>query len=268
MTPVLVALAVLVVAGAVAAVAASTPRLAVLGLFVALVGAAYVADPIPGPAGLGARLAGTTLGAYLVWIALRRSPGALPPATAGWLGSGAIAAAAFVAGWLAAGGLGEALAAGVGPGEGSTTRGLETALVGGSVVARAAVAAAFALIAVSLPQVVLPRDTLRLGTGCLLLLAAAGLLGNALVGQLDPVVELALAVLTALAGAGAAAVIATSIRHGGDLVIRDALRPDAAVRHRAADDAHPPGAPGLRDAPAPSTTGRPPAVRSTTGPAS
>jgi hypothetical protein len=35
-----------------------------------------------------------------------------------------------------------------------------------------------------------------------------------------------------------AAVIAGSIRRGGDLVIRDALRPDAAIRHRAADDAH------------------------------
>jgi hypothetical protein len=116
--------------------------------------------------------------------------------------------------------------------------------------------------------VALPRDTLRLGTGCLLLLAAAGLLGNALVGQLDPVVELALAVLTALAGAGAAAVIATSIRHGGDLVIRDALRPDAAVRHRASDDAHPLGHAG------PGQLGpveeRPAAggARSTAGPAS
>ena len=239
MTPVLVALAVLVVAGAVTAVAASTPRAAVLGLLVALLGAAYLGDPIPGPVGLFARVVGTTLGAYLVWIALRRAPGRLPPASAGWLGSGAIALAAFVAGWLAAGGLGAALDAASGPGGGSGIAGVDTALVHGSLVARAAVAAAFALTAVALPQVALPRDTLRLGTGCLLLVAAAGLVGNALAGQLDAVAELALAVLTALAGAGAAAVIAASIRHGGDLVIRDALRPDAAVRHRAADDAHP-----------------------------
>jgi len=240
-TPVLVALAVLVVAGAVAAVAAATPRLAVLGLFVALVGAAYVADPVPGVVGLVARLAGSTLGALLVWIALRRAPAALPAATAGWLGSGAIAAAAFVAGWLAAAGLGDALAAGVAPGSGPGTGGVGSSLAVGSLIARAAVAAAFALIAIALPQVALPRDTLRLGTACLLLIAASGLLANALVGQLDPVVELALALLTAIGGAGAAAVITASVRHGGDLVIRDALRPDAAVRHRAADDAHPSG---------------------------
>jgi hypothetical protein len=243
-TPVLVALAVIVVAGAVSAAAAATPRAAVLGLLVALLGAAYIGDPIPGPLGLLARVVGTTLGVYLVWIALRRAPGRLPAASAGWLGSAAIAVAGFVAGFLAAGGLGAALDAASGPGGGSGTAGVDTALVHGSLVARAAVAAAFALIALAVPQVALPRDTLRLGTGCLLLLAAAGLVGNALVGQLDAVVELALAVLTALAGAGAAAVIASSIRHGGDLVIHDALRPAAAVRHRASDDAHPVGMAG------------------------
>lgn len=237
MTPVLVLLAVVVAAGAVTAVAAATPRAAVLGLFVAMAGAAYIADPLPGPMGLAARLAGTTLAAYLVWIALRGAPRALPPATAGWLGSGAIAAAAFVAGWLAATGLGEALGAGSGEGPGIGAVG--AALAAGSPVARAALAAALALAAVALPQVAIPRDTLRLGTGCLLLLAAAGLAGNALGGRLDPVVELAMAILTATAGAGAGAVIAASVRYGGDLVLHDALRPDAAVRHRAADDAHP-----------------------------
>jgi hypothetical protein len=237
-TPLLVTLAVLVVAGAVAAVAAATPRLAVLGLFVALVGAAYVAEPVPGPVGLIARLAGSTLGTFLVWIALRRAPAALPPSSAGWAGAGAIAAAAFVAGWLAASGLGQAMAAGAGPGDGPGTGGVGAALVAGSPVAHAAVAAAFALTAVALPQVVLSRDTLRLGTGCLLLLAAAGLVANALVGELDPVVQLALALLTALAGAGAAVLIATSIRHGGDLDIRDGRRADAVIRSRTADDAH------------------------------
>lgn len=248
MTPVLVVLAVIVVAGAVTAVAAATPRAAVLGLLVATLGAAFVTEPFPGIEGMLARLIGTTLGAFLVWIALRGAPGRLPPASAGWLGSSAIAVAAFVAGWLAAGGLDAALDAAVGPGGGSGVAGVPTALVQGSPVARAAIAAAFALTALGLPQVAFPRDTLRLGSGCLLLLAAAGLAGSALAGQLDDVVELALAVLTALAFTGAAAVIAASIRHGGDLVIRDALRPDAAVRHRASDDAHPVGAPSAPSA--------------------
>ena len=236
MTPVLVILAVLVVAGAVAAVAAATPRLAVLGLLLAAVGAAYIADPLPAPLGLGARLAGTTLGIYLIWISLRGSPVAMPAATTGWVGSAAIAAAAFVAGWLAVGTLGVALDGGTpeGPGGG----GLAQALLAGSLVPQAALGAALALTALAVPQVALARDTLRLGIGLLLLLVAAGLAENALVVRLDSVAELGGALLAAFAGAGVAAVIAASIRRGGDLVIRDALRPDAAIRHRAADDAH------------------------------
>jgi hypothetical protein len=235
-TPVLVILAGLVVAGAVAAVAAATPRLAILGLLLASVGAAYIADPLPGPVGLAARLAGTTLGIYLVWISLRRAPAVMPASTTGWVGSVAIATAAFVAGWLAAGTLGTALGGGTAEGPGGG--GLAQALLTGSPVPQAAIGAALALAALAVPQVVLARDTLRLGVGLLLLLAAAGLVENGLGGRLDAVTELGGALLAVFAGAGVAAVIAASIRRGGDLVIRDALRPDAAIRHRAADDAH------------------------------
>ena len=236
MTPVFVILAGLVAAGAVAAVAAATPRIAVLGLLLALVGSAYVADPLPGPLALGARLAGTTLGLYLVWIALRRAPATVPAALVGWPGAAAIAVAAFLAGWLGAGTLGTTLGAGSadGPGLGS----IGTALVAGSPVARAALSAAVAVAAVAIPQVLLARDTLRLGVGLLLLLTAASLTTNALVGRPDDVAALGVGLLAAFAGAGVAAVIAASVRHGGDLVIRDALRPDAAIRHRPADDAH------------------------------
>jgi hypothetical protein len=236
-TPVLVLLAGLVAAGAVAAVAAATPRIAVLGLLLALVGAAFVADPDPGPLAHGARLAGTTLGTYLVWIALRRAPVVLRASSAGWAGSATVAVVAFVAGFLAAGTLGTALAGGSpdGPGIG----GVATALIAGSPVPRVALGAALALAALAVPQVVLARDTLRLGIGLLLLVAATGLASNALFGQVDAVRELAMALLTALAGAGVAGVIAASIHRGGELEIRDSLRPDAAIRHRPADDAHP-----------------------------
>ena len=236
MTPVLVVLAGLVVAGAVAAIAATTPRLAVLGLLLALVGAGYVADPFPGPLGLGARLAGTTLGTYLIWIALRRSPVAMPAASVGWPGAAAIAVVAFVAGWLGAGTLGAALVSGSSEGPGLGTVG--AALVAGSPVPRAALGAALALATLAIPHVVLARDTLRLGMGLMLLIAAAGLVGNALVGRPDDVAALGVALLVAFAGAGVAAVIEGSIRRGGDLVIRDSLRPDAVIRHRAADEAH------------------------------
>ena len=236
MTPVQVFLAVAVVVGGVAAVAAVTPRLAVLGLLLALAGSAYVADPLPGPLGLGARLAGTTLGVYLIWIALRRAPAAMPAAATGWVGAAAIGVAAFAAGWLAAGTLAASLASG--PAEGPGAGGVAAALSDGSLVSQAAVGAALALTVLAVPQVLLARDILRLGVGLLLLLAAAGLLANGLGARLDDVAELGAGLLVAFAGAGVAAVIEVSIRRGGDLVIRDALRPDAAIRHRAADDAH------------------------------
>ena len=238
MTPVLVILAGLVVAGAVAAVAAETPRLAVLGLLLALLGAGYVAEPFQGLSGLLARPVGTTLGVYLIWIALRRSPVAMPAASIGWAGAAAVAIAAFVAGWLGAGTLGTALVAGSGDGPGLGAIG--AVLVAGSPVPKADLGAALALAALAIPQVLLARDTLRLGTGLLLLLAASSLVGNALTGRPDNVAALGGALLVAFVGAGVAAVISLSIRRGGDLVIRDSLRPDAAIRHRAADDAHRP----------------------------
>ncbi len=236
MTPVLILVSGLLVMGGVAAVAAATPRLAVLGLLLALTGAAYVVEPVPGPLALGVRLVGTTLGTYLVWIALRRAPGGLPAASVGWTGSAVIAIAAFVAGFLAAGTLGTALAGG--SPEGPGTGGVASALIAGSLVPRAALGASLALTALAVPQVVLARDTLRLGVGLLLLLAATGLASNALFGLPDAVEDLALALLTAGAGAGTAALVAASVRRGGELVIRDSLRPDAPIRHRAADDAH------------------------------
>jgi hypothetical protein len=235
-TEVLVILALVVAAGAVAAVAAPTPRVAVLGLLVALAGSAYVVEPFPGPVGLAARLAGTTLGAYLVWIALRRAPGRLPAASAGWAGSAAVAGVAFATGYLAAATLGPALAAG--SPTGPTTGGAAVALIAGSPVPRAALGAALALVAVALPQVIVERDTLRLGMGLLLLVAATGLVANALRAIVDPVADFGFALFIAAAGSGVAGLVAVSVRRGGDLGIRDTLRPDAVVRHRPADDAH------------------------------
>jgi hypothetical protein len=236
-TPILVILSGLVVLGGVATVVATTPRLAVLGLFLALTGAAYVADPFPGPLGLGARLAGTTLGTYLVWIALRRGPATLPVSSIGWLGSVLVAVAAFVAGFLAAGTLGSALAGG--SPEGPGTGGVAAALMSGSLVARAGLGAALALAALAIPEVAIARDTLRLGVGLLLLLAATALTVNAIYGVGDPVEDLAFALVTAAAGAAVGGLITSSLRHGGDLRIRDSLRPDAVIRHRPADNAHP-----------------------------
>jgi hypothetical protein len=232
----LVLLALVVTAGAVVAVGAASPRIAALGAIVALVGSALVVDPIPSPLAIGARMAGSALAGYLVWIALRRAPAHVPGIAVAWPGAAAVAGAAFLMGWLASASLGAALAAGTvdGPGLG----GVGTALAEGSIVARAAFGAALALAAVSAAPVFMARDLLRLGLGMLLMLAAATLLRNALSVSEAPVFELGVALLTALAGAAVAAVLAIALRRTGDLILRDVLRRDAAVRHRPADDAH------------------------------
>ena len=74
MTPVLVLLAVLVVAVRLVAVAAPDPRHATLGAFSTALLAAFVADPLPSPEALVARAAGAALGGWLVWIVLRPAP--------------------------------------------------------------------------------------------------------------------------------------------------------------------------------------------------
>jgi hypothetical protein len=195
-----------------------------------------VADPLPGSLALGVRLAGSVLAGYLTWIALRRAPGALAPAGIGLPGAGAIAIVAFAIGWLAASTLGQALAAG--SGEGPSTGAVASALAAGSPLPRAALGAAFALVALAAGPVLFARDLLRMGLGLLLLVAAARLVRNAVGISAGPPAELAIAILVALAGAGVAALVTASLRTAGDLELRSASDHETAVRHRPADEAH------------------------------
>lgn len=250
MTSAVVLLAILVTAGAVVAVSAREPRFAALGIIVTLVVAAFIADPAPGVAALGARVVGAALAGYLIWVALRGAP---PPTTGwrvGWPGAAAVAMVAFVIGWLAAGSIGTMLQ---GNGSGPSA-GVASALIAGSPVPRAALGAALALAALAAAPVLVGRDVLRLGLGLLLLLAAAELLRNAIGVRPDGLVELGLAVLTAAAGAALAGLIGRSLGANGDLLLRGPTRGpqprDPVVRHKPVDDAHP-------GYPAPGTDGRP-----------
>jgi hypothetical protein len=239
-TSAIVLLAVVVTAAAVVATSAHEPRFAALGTIVALIGAAYVTEPLPGLVALAARLAGSALAGYLVWVALRGAP---PPTSGwrvGWPGAAAVAIVAFAIGWLAAGSVATSLVAATGSGP---SIGAATALAEGSPVPRAALGAALALTALAAGPVLIGRDILRLGLGLLLLLAAVGLLRNVMATGTDGPVELALAVLTALCGAGVAAVVARSLLVHGDLELRAPTR-DLGGRLRG-DDAHPRPWPGM-----------------------
>lgn len=240
MTPAIILLAVVVTAAAVIATSAREPRFAALGMIVALVGSAYVTEPLPGLVALAARLAGSALAGYLVWVALR---GATPPTSGwrvGWPGAAAVAIVAFAIGWLAAGSIATTLAAASGSGP---AVGAAAALAQGSPVPRAALGAALALVALAAAPVLVGRDVLRLGLGLLLLLAAAGLLRNVMAVGTDGPVELALAVLTAFSGAAVAAVVARSLLVQGDLEIRPTTMEIGGWRR--GDDAHPRPWPGM-----------------------
>ena len=234
-TPLLVIVAVLAVAGGVVAVAAPNPRHATLGAFAALLLAGLIADPLPSAAGLVARLAGAALAGWLVWTALRKAPAASAHSALGWAGSAGVALAAFATGWLAATAFAQALASS-GAAAGDI---LGQTLGGGSLVDRAAIGAAAALGVLATAPVIMPRDGHRLGLGVLLLVAAGGLLCAALGNAPADALELAMALLTALTGAAVAAVTAAMLAGSGDLVLRDALAREPAVHHRTADEAHP-----------------------------
>lgn len=236
MTPVLLAIAAIAVAGAVVAVSAREPRFAVLGTLVALLGAAFVADPLPGSIALGARLIGTVLAGYLVWVSLRGVPVPTAGSRLGWPGAAAIAVAACVTGWLAAAAMSAVLVA---TAVDSDPAGAAGGLADGSPVAYASMAAAFALAALAAGPVLAARDVLRLGLGLLIAVGAADLLRASIAGRADAIVELGLGVTLALAGAGVAAVTRRSIRHHQDLGLRSPTAREAAVRSRVADEAHP-----------------------------
>jgi hypothetical protein len=252
-TPAYLVLAVLVAIGGVAAIGARVPRVAALGLLVVLVGSPFVADPLPAPLPLAARLVGGVLAAYLVFAALRRGPRATQGAPFGWPGAGALLIVLLAAGWLVAGNAASLLATAAGwerlviaPGDGPTDPAVLAggSLAAGSAIARAGVALAVTLAALAITPVLLPRDVLRLTIGLLLLLTSAALVGEALAAGAAPtadgMAELAVAAMTALLGAGGAAVIRAAAGRG-DLALSQRPGREPEARPRPVDDAHPAG---------------------------
>ena len=132
-------------------------------MIVTIIGAAYVTEPLPGIVALAARLAGSSLAGYLVWVSLRGAP----PPTAGWQVGWPVAAAvaivAFAIGWLASGTIGNAIVEASG---GATAVGAAAALASGSPVPRAAFGAALALTALAAAPVLLGGTSCARVSGC------------------------------------------------------------------------------------------------------
>ncbi len=224
MNPILAVVAMAVVAGAVIAVSSRDARIVVLALAGTLVLSPLLADPIAAPAGLAARLIGSILGAYLLWMAVRERPvenevSAAIQATVqtggsriGWPAEALVGASAAVVGF-AAHGLG---APGLGPDLGS--------------------AAGFAVAALAVAPLLSGRDVLRLGTGLFLLLDAALVVRVALGGTPDPLEHLVTGGLLVALG-GTLAVLAVAARTDGQGGME--LAAESGPRRRREPDARP-----------------------------
>jgi hypothetical protein len=216
--PALAGVAAAVLVGAVIAVAARDGRTVVVGLGVTLVLSPLLADPLSGALGLGARLAGGLLGAYLLWVAVRTG-GLTGGSRIGWPAEVLVAAAAAIVGW--------------------STHGLGAPPLGPA----EAQAAGFALATLGLVPAATGRDVVRIGVGLFLLLEGALLIRVGLGGNPVAFEHLVTAGLAAALG-GAIAALAYAARSDGSGGF--ALATEWRVRQRRPQDAR---APRRRSAP-------------------
>ena len=212
MNPALAGVALAVVLGAVVAASARNARTAVLGLIVAMIGATFLAEPLPDSIGLAARLVGAVLAGYLLWIAGRDSTARTGGSRLGWPAEVLVAAAAAAVGY-GSHGLG--------------------APATGPVLAQAA---GFAIAALAVAPLVNGRDTLRIGLGLNLLMSGAVLVRIGLGGTPQNLEQLAIAGLVAMLG-GATAAVAVAARSDGTDGYDLAVGPGTRVRKL--PDAHP-----------------------------
>lgn len=190
MNPALAGVALAVVLGAVVAGSARTAREAALGLIIALLGSAFVSDPLPDSLGLAARVIGAVLGGYLMWIAGRGHDARTSGTRLGWPSDLLVAAAAATVGY--------------------GSHGLGAPAPGPAL----AQAAGFALVALSVAPIVNGRDILRIGIGLHLLVGGAVLVRAALGGTPEPLEQLVIAGLVAVLG-GTVAAVAVAARGDG-----------------------------------------------------
>jgi len=190
--PALAVIGVVVLAGAVVAVAAREGRVTVLGLVLALVAAPLVASPFPGVLPLAARLVAAILTGYLLWIAVRAAPAhaRTQGSRLGWpveaLVAGAAAAVGFGLGGAGTGGVPEATAMGL------------------------------ALVALAIPPLV-RGDALQVGTGALLLVTSVAVLRVGFAGPAPPLEHVVVSGLLVSVAAAVAMLVDSAVATGESL---------------------------------------------------
>ena len=219
MNPILLGVAVLVVGAAILAVSAREPRVVVLGLAVTLILSPLLTDPPAAPLGLAARLTGSILAVYLLWMAARdrgrrdSAPLRTEGSRIGWPAEILVAASAVIVGW-AGHGLG---APAGGPAIGS--------------------AAGFAIAALAVAPLLTGRDVLRLAAGIFLMIDAALIVRAGLGGTPDALEQLVTAGLLVTIGGTLAALARAADRDGQGGFDLDRDRPT--TRPRSVPDARP-----------------------------
>ena len=193
----LAGLACVVVAGAVVAVSARETRAALLGLLVALLGAALVADPLPGPLPIAARLASAFLACRIIAVAIRNLDEPTSGSRLGWPVDVLAAAAAAIIGF-GTHGLG---APGLGPAE--------------------AQGAGFALGVLAASPIVSSRDVFRLGIGAILLVVGGLLVREGIGGTPSELEQLVTSGLVVGLGGAVGVVIIGARAAVGSLAVRD-----------------------------------------------
>jgi hypothetical protein len=200
----LAGLACVVVAGAVVAVSARETRSALLGLLVALLGAALIADPLPGPLPIAARIASAFLACRLIAVAIRNLDEPTSGSRLGWPVE-ALAAAAAAAIGLGTHGLGA-------PGEGPAE----------------AQAAGFAIGVLAASPIVSSRDVFRLGVGAILLLVGGLLVREGIGGTPTELEQLVTSGLVVGLGGAVGVVVLGARAAVGSLVVREGPAPSIA----------------------------------------
>ena len=151
MSVLLVIAAVATVAGALVAITGRDARIALIGLVVTMSAAPFLADPLPGPAALAARVVAAVLGGYLLIVVLRDTTAVTRGSLVGLPAETLAAAAAFVVGY--------------------GTNGLGSAPLGPA----AASASGFALAVIAVAPIVRGADVFRLGVALAVLVTGAEL---------------------------------------------------------------------------------------------
>lgn len=199
----LVVAAVVTVGGALIAVTGRDARIALAGLLVALAAAPFVANPLPDPAPLAARIVAALLGGHLLFVVLRETTAVTRGSLVGLPTETLAAAAAFVVGYGTSG-LGSAP---LGPAE--------------------AQAAGFALVVIAVAPIVRGSDVFRLGVSLAILLTGAELVRVGLAGTPSPLEQLMTAGLTVGLLGTVAVLCANAVAATGGLALDDEPRREA-----------------------------------------